>query len=56
MANGKFYLVETKTGHQVIVFSHTSSVVKNPHDENEILAHPTGGEAVIHAKIIKELG
>ena len=52
----KFYLVETKTGDEVIVFSHTSSVVRNPKDPEEILAHPSGGEAVIHAKIIKELG
>ncbi|MBN1170211.1 hypothetical protein JXA56_04245 [Candidatus Micrarchaeota archaeon] len=52
----KFYLVETKTGDQLIVFSHTSSIVRNPKDHEEILAHPTGGEAIINAKIVRELG
>lgn len=52
----KFYLVETKTGDEVIIFSHSSSIVRNPKDSEEILAHPSGGEAIIHAKIIKELG
>ncbi len=52
----KFYLVETKTGHEVVVFSHATQIVRNPHDENEIIAHPTGGEAIIHAKILQELG
>ncbi len=56
MSKGRFLLVETEDGHQQIVFSHASSIVRSTKDPKVVVAEPTGGEAVIHGKIVKELG
>ena len=53
MANGKFLLVETESGEQKVVFSHSSSTVSD--SKGNVIVHPTGGRAVINAKIVKEL-
>jgi small subunit ribosomal protein S27e len=52
---GKFFLVKCKCGNEQKVFSHATSVV-NCAKCSEPLAHPSGGEAVIHGDIVKELG
>jgi len=52
---GKYFNVKCKCGNEQVVFSHISSVV-NCKGCKEPLAHPSGGEAVIHGKIVKELG
>lgn len=52
---GKYLRVKCKCGNEQTVFSHTTSVV-NCGSCKEPLAHPSGGEAVIHGKIVKELG
>lgn len=51
----KFYLVKCNCGSEKSVFSHTSTII-NCEKCKEELAHPTGGEAVIHGEIVKELG
>ena len=51
----KFFRVKCKCGNEQNVFSHASSVV-NCRKCKEPLAHPSGGEAVIHGEIVKELG
>jgi small subunit ribosomal protein S27e len=53
--SGLFYLVKCNCGSERSVFSHTTTVIKCEKC-NEELAHPTGGEAVIHGEIVKELG
>ena len=50
-----FYLVKCECGEEKKVFSHITSIVRCDKC-NEPLAHPSGGEAVIHGKITKELG
>lgn len=50
---GKYLRVQCKCGEERNVFSHATSVVKCGAC-NEPVAHPTGGEAVIHGKIVKE--
>jgi len=52
----KFLLVKTKSGHEQVVFSHTSSIVRSNENPEEIIAHPAGGRAIIHGDIVKELG
>lgn len=52
---GLFYLVRCKCGSEKPVFSHATSIIKCEKC-NEALAHPSGGEAVIHGEIVKELG
>jgi len=52
---GRFQKVGCKCGNEQVVFSHTSSIVKCEKCK-EPLAHPSGGEAVIHGTIEKELG
>ncbi len=52
---GKFFLVKCKCGNEQKVFSHTTSVV-NCAKCSEPIAHPSGGEAIIHGDIVKELG
>ena len=54
--SGKFLLVRTESGHEQVVFSHTSSIVRSTKNPDQIIAHPTGGEAIIHGEIVKELG
>ena len=44
-----------KCSNEQNVFSHVSSIV-NCRKCKEPLAHPAGGEAVIHGEIVKELG
>lgn len=51
---GKYLKVQCKCGEEKNIFSHTTSVIKCA-SCNEPLAHPCGGEAVIHGKIVKEL-
>ena len=51
----RYYCVKCKCGSEQNVFSHASSVV-NCDKCKEPLAHPSGGEAVIHGEIVKELG
>lgn len=52
---GKYYKVQCKCGNEQDVFDHVSSIVKCGSCK-EPLAHPSGGRAVIHGKIVKELG
>jgi len=51
---GRFYRVKCKCGNEQNVFSHAASVVKCGKCK-EPLAHPRGGEAVIHGEIVKDL-
>lgn len=51
---GKYFRVQCKCGEERNVFSHVTSVVLCSSCK-EPLAHPMGGEAVIHGKIVKEL-
>jgi ribosomal protein S27E len=51
----KFIRVQCKCGSEQDIFSHTTSQV-NCKACKEPLAQPRGGEAVIHGKIVKELG
>ena len=51
----KYLRVKCKCGNEQNIFSHTTSVV-NCSSCKEPLAHPSGGEAVVHGKIVKELG
>lgn len=53
--SGKYLRVQCKCGKEQAVFSRTSIVVKCA-GCSEPLAHPSGGEAVIHGKVVKELG
>ena len=55
MAEGKFIKVECECGNKQNVFSHTTSVVKCSSCK-EPLAHPGGGRAIIHGKVVEELG
>jgi ribosomal protein S27E len=52
---GRFLKIGCKCGNKQIVFSHTSSIVKCEKCK-EPLAHPMGGEAILHGDIEKELG
>lgn len=52
---GKYLKVQCKCGSEQIVFSHTSSMVKCGSCK-EPLAHPSGGTAVIHGKVVAEVG
>jgi len=49
----KYVRVQCKCGEEKNVFSHTTSIVYCDSCK-EPLAHPSGGEAVIHGKIVKE--
>jgi len=51
----KFYDVKCECGNVQRVFSHTTTEIKCNKCE-KILAHNTGGKAVIKGKIIKEYG
>jgi ribosomal protein S27E len=53
--SSKFLSVQCKCGKEQAVFNRTSSIVKC-NSCTEPLAHPAGGEAVIHGKVVKELG
>ncbi|HSB47415.1 MAG TPA: hypothetical protein VLD37_05350 [Candidatus Bilamarchaeum sp.] len=53
--SSKYLQVQCKCGNEQTVFNRTSSIVKCS-SCSEPLAHPSGGEAVIHGKIVKELG
>ena len=53
MSKSTYYLVKAQDGSEVVVFSHTTSQVLTA--SGELVAEPTGGQAVIHGKIIKEL-
>lgn len=55
MVNSRFIKVKCECGNEQNVFSNTTSVVKCS-ECNEPLAHPTGGRAVIHGKVVEELG
>jgi ribosomal protein S27E len=55
MIMAKFLRVQCKCGNEQTIFSNTTSVVKC-NACKEPLAHHSGGEAVIHGKIVKELG
>jgi len=50
----KFFKVRCKCGEERTVFSHSSTLVRCRKCK-EPLAHPAGGEAVIHAEIEKEM-
>ncbi len=52
---GKYLKVQCKCGNEQNVFSHVTSIVKC-RSCSEPLAHPSGGHAVIHGKIVAELG
>ena len=52
---GKYLSVQCKCGNEQTVYSRASSIVKCS-SCSEPLAHPAGGEAVIHGKVVKELG
>lgn len=52
---GKFLKVKCKCGNEQTVFSHVTSSI-NCGSCNTKLAEPSGGEAVIFGKIIKEVG
>lgn len=55
MMAGKYLKVQCKCGNEQTVFSHTTAVVKCS-GCNEALAHPSGGAAVVHGKVVEELG
>ena len=52
---GKFLKVHCECGNEQSIFSHTTAVVKCTKCK-EALAHPSGGMAIIHGKIVEELG
>jgi len=52
---GKYLKVQCKCGNEQNIFSNVTSVVKCTSCK-EPLAHPSGGQAVIHGKIVAELG
>lgn len=52
---GRFLKVRCKCGEEKDIFSHSTSIVYCDNCK-EPLAHPHGGEAVIHGEIVKELG
>jgi len=51
---GKYLKVQCKCGNEQVVFSHVTSIVKCGGCK-EPLAHPSGGAAVIHGKVVAEL-
>ena len=51
---GKYLKVQCKCGNEQVIFSHTTSIVKCGGCK-EPLAHPSGGTAVVHGKIVAEL-
>jgi small subunit ribosomal protein S27e len=53
--SGKYLRVQCKCGNEQTVFSRATSVI-NCSSCKEPLAHPSGGEAVLHGKVVKELG
>lgn len=53
--NSTFLKVQCECGNEQHIFSHTTAVVKCS-SCSEPIAHPTGGRAVIHGKIVEELG
>lgn len=53
--SGKYLKVQCKCGNEQVVFSHAASIVSCSGCK-EPLAHPSGGGAVIHGKILEELG
>ena len=55
MSDSKFLKVKCKCGNEQVLFSHSTTIV-NCSSCKEELAHPTGGEAVIHGEIVEELG
>jgi len=50
----KFFSVRCKCGTNSIVFGNATSVVACPNCKTEIVS-PTGGRAIIHAKIMEAL-
>jgi ribosomal protein S27E len=50
----KYYKVKCECGQEMKIFSHVTSEVYCPSCK-EAVAHPSGGEAVIHAEIVEEL-
>ncbi|MBU0531910.1 30S ribosomal protein S27e [Candidatus Micrarchaeota archaeon] len=50
-----FLKVQCECGNEQNIFSHITSVVKCSAC-NEPLAYPAGGKAIIHGKVIEELG
>lgn len=52
--SSKFLNVKCKCGESKNVFSHTTSIVYCDKCK-EPLAHPSGGEAILHGEIEKEL-
>ncbi len=55
LPRSKFYAVECECGNKIIVFSHSTNVVKCEKCGKTIV-EPTGGKAKIHAKIIEIYG
>lgn len=55
MAEGVFLKVQCECGNEQRLFSHTTSLVKCSKCK-EPLAHPAGGRAIIHGKVLEELG
>lgn len=51
---GKYLKVQCKCGNEQVVFSHTTQIV-NCSGCKEPLAHPSGGAAVVHGKVVAEL-
>ncbi len=51
----KYLKVQCKCGNEQVVFSHATSVVKCVSCK-EPLSSPSGGTAVIHGKVVAELG
>lgn len=51
----KFVKVKCECGNEQTVFDHTTTEVKCQKC-NTVLAHPSGGKAVIHGEILEELG
>ncbi len=51
----KYLKVQCKCGNEQVVFSNATSIVKCTSCK-EPLAHPSGGTAVIHGKVVAELG
>jgi len=55
LPKSKFYTVECECGNKIIVFSHSTNVVKCEKCGKTIV-EPTGGKAKIYAKIIEMHG
>ncbi len=53
MANGKFLQIKTESGENMVVFSHSTSAVKD--SKGNTVVFPTGGLAIIKGTVVKEL-